>query len=106
MSSDALALAIEVTDVTEGGVPPVMISAASASVAENTAGTVYVAQADDPDSANVTFFISGGADAGLFAIDETTGELSFLVSPDYESSDRCVTPITSTRWKSLLQMAP
>src|SRR5262249_42213390 len=66
-TSDALALAIGVTDVAEGGTPPVITSSASASIPENTTGTVYTAQADDPDSANVTFFISGGADADLFA---------------------------------------
>jgi hypothetical protein len=83
--STRAALEIEVTDVTESGAPPVITSAASASTLENTAGTVYIALADDPDSPNVTFFISGGADAGLFTIDATTGELLFLTSPDYEA---------------------
>ncbi len=84
-TSDALAITIEVTDVVESGAPPAITSSASASVPENTTGTVYTAQADDPDSANVTFFISGGADAGQFSIDATTGEVSFLTSPDYET---------------------
>src|SRR6185436_9886557 len=67
------------------GSPPVITSAASTSVPENATGTVYTALADDPDSPNVTFAITGGADAGLFSIDGTTGEVSFLASPDYEA---------------------
>ncbi len=83
-TSDAQAVSIEVTDVTDTGVPPVITSATSTSVAENTSGTVYTAQADDPDSTNVTFTISGGADALLFALDPNTGELSFISPPDFE----------------------
>ncbi len=33
------------------------------------------------------YSISGGADAALFAIDETTGVLSFLAPPDFENPD-------------------
>ena len=33
-----------------------------------------------------TYSISGGVDAGLFQIDEFTGELSFIEGPDYEAN--------------------
>ena len=52
-ASDTLALAIEVTNVIDG-VPPVITSPASVSIAENTTGTVYTALADDPDSASLS----------------------------------------------------
>jgi VCBS repeat-containing protein len=64
---------------------PVFVSAASVSAAENSAGTTYMAQADDPEGRPVTYALNGGADAGLFAIDPATGALSFAASPDFET---------------------
>ena len=52
-------------------------------VAENTTAvtTVIAVQA----TGTVTYAISGGADADLFAIDASTGELTFASAPDYEN---------------------
>jgi uncharacterized repeat protein (TIGR02543 family) len=56
--------------------------------------TVYVEEnqthvmtitATDPDSTTLTYSISGGFDANLFAIDSETGVLVFKTAPDYES---------------------
>jgi glucose/arabinose dehydrogenase len=58
-------------------------SAATASVVENRAGTIYTANASDPDGDAVTFSISGGADAALFQM-TGVGALSFLAPPDFE----------------------
>lgn len=73
-----------------GGTPPPanrapsFTSAATASAAENTAGTVYQAAATDPDGNSLTFTISGGADASRFAI-SATGALSFTTPPNFEA---------------------
>ncbi|MBL0423054.1 cadherin repeat domain-containing protein, partial [Ramlibacter sp. AW1] len=57
----------------------------SFSIRENeTAVTTVVAK--DPDRGDtVTYSITGGADASLFAIDPATGVLRFLAAPDYEA---------------------
>lgn len=64
--------------------PPTFTSATTASVAENSTGTVYTATATDPDGNPITFSISGGADAALFQI-SAVGALSFRTSPDFEA---------------------
>lgn len=63
---------------------PSFTSATTTSVSENSAGTIYTATASDADGDNLTFSISGGADAGLFAI-SSNGNLSFVRSPNFES---------------------
>ena len=70
-----------------GGAPadttdPVFTSGDTFSVEENTTtvGTVVAT-----DNAAVTYTISGGEDAAAFAIDGTTGALSFNAAPDFEN---------------------
>lgn len=72
---------ISVTDVNEA---PVFTSAATASVQENQTAA-YTAAASDPDLTSPTYSISGGADASLFNINATTGEVTFKVAPDFET---------------------
>ena len=64
---------------------PTFSSAATVSVAENTAavGTVAATDADDDDSI-AGYAITGGADRALFAIDTNTGALTFASAPNYE----------------------
>ena len=64
--------------------PPAFTSQATASVPENTSGTVYTAAATDPDGNALTFSISGGADRAAFAI-TSPGALSFVTPPDFEN---------------------
>ena len=52
-------------------------------VSENQRGAASVA-ATEPDGQAITYSITGGVDAALFAIDASTGELSFISAPDYE----------------------
>ena len=57
-------------------------------VAENTTEVATV-EATDADNTPVllnelTFSISGGADAALFSIDDETGDLTFIAAPNYE----------------------
>jgi glucose/arabinose dehydrogenase len=63
---------------------PSFTSAATASIAENSGGTVYTATATDPDGNALTFSISGGADAARFQI-TPAGALSFATLPDFEN---------------------
>lgn len=64
--------------------PPTFSSAATATTAENNAGTVYTATASDPDGDSISYSLSG-TDAGLFNIDSSTGEVSFIAAPDFEA---------------------
>ncbi|MFN0264741.1 beta strand repeat-containing protein [Tepidamorphus sp. 3E244] len=64
---------------------PTITSDATFNVDENTTA-VATLTADDPDAgATATWSISGGADASLFDINATTGELSFVSAPDFEA---------------------
>ena len=58
---------------------------AAASIAENTS-VVTTVTAHDPDAGQtLSYSIVGGADAGLFTIDATTGALAFGTAPDFEA---------------------
>lgn len=65
--------------------PPAFTSAATTTVAENTRTAVYTATATDADSDPLTFSIVGGADAGRFTINGSTGALTFVANPDFEA---------------------
>jgi len=66
-----------------GNRPPAITSPATATAAENSAGTVYQGTATDPDGNSLTFALSGGADRAMFAI-TAAGALSFARNPDFE----------------------
>ena len=61
--------------------------AASATVhhAENGLTVATMAATDEDATGNLVWRISGGADASRFAIDASTGALSFVVAPDHEA---------------------
>ncbi len=71
-------IAVTVTGVNDAN--PVFTSATTANFAENAAGTILTVQATDADlpAQTLTYSISGGADAARFAINGTTGALSFV----------------------------
>jgi hypothetical protein len=64
--------------------PPVLDATASVTVDENTTAVTTV-EATDPENAAISYAIAGGADADLFAVDATTGALSFKAAPDFET---------------------
>ena len=80
---------ISVTDVNE---PPVFTSVAAGSASENAVATTITAAAADPDADDTTVVYSidttdattGGADRDRFAIDSSTGALTFSDAPDFE----------------------
>ena len=77
------AVTVTVTNVNDN--TPVFTSPDSASVAENETAA-YTAMATDADASDtLSYSLSGGADAALFTIDATTGEVSFATPPDFET---------------------
>ena len=65
-------------------VAPVFSSAATFAVSEN-ANSIGSVVATDPEALGiVSYAITGGADAALFAIDAATGALSFIAAPNFE----------------------
>lgn len=72
---------VTITDLNEA---PAITTGATASFAENGTGTVYDADATDPESNMIAFSISG-TDATLFDIDSVTGVLTFKTAPNYEA---------------------
>lgn len=69
--------------------PPVIVSdgggaTANLSISENITAVTTVA-ATDADGNALTYSIVGGNDAARFNINPTTGQLSFVASPDYEA---------------------
>jgi len=85
--SDEQAIAVSVTNVNEA---PTITSngggaTASVSVAENQTAVTTVTSTDPDAGATKTYGIVGGADAAKFAINPSTGALTFVPSPNYES---------------------
>ena len=84
---DTQAIAVTVTNVNEA--PAITSNGAGAtaaiSVAENSTAVTTVTATDPDAGATVSFSLAGGADAALFAINATTGALSFLTAPDFEA---------------------
>ena len=81
---------VRVTDVNEGGGgnnAPNFTNIVQGSTIFTVENTTDVVDADgqDPDGDTLTFSIVGGVDAGLFTIDATTGQLSFVNAPDFEN---------------------
>src|SRR5450631_1171294 len=58
---------------------------ASVSVAENTTAVTTVTATDLDAGSALTYSIVGGADAAKFTVDSSTGALSFVSAPDYET---------------------
>ena len=64
--------------------PPVFTSSTTPSVAENTTAVMTVTTTD-PESNPRTYAIFSGADAAKFSIHATSGALTFISAPDFES---------------------
>ena len=73
---------ITVTDI----IAPMIVTNGTVNVPENTTLVVDIeATGDNSSEGNgLTYSLSGGEDQGLFTIDVTTGELSFISAPDFE----------------------
>ncbi len=87
--TDTQTLSVTVADVNEA---PVITSngggaTATVSVDENQSAVTTVTATDVDDGATQTYAVSGGADAGSFAIDASSGTLTFVAAPDHETKD-------------------
>ncbi|MCJ7433333.1 MAG: cadherin domain-containing protein, partial [Anaerolineales bacterium] len=65
---------------------PAITSNGILSIAENTTAVITVTATDaDLPAQTLTYSIVGGADAALFSINSSSGELAFSTAPDYEA---------------------
>ena len=64
---------------------PIFSSAASVSVDENTAGSVYAIGVSDPDGDAVSLSVVAGQDEDAFAIDLPGRSIAFAAPPDFEA---------------------
>jgi len=64
---------------------PVLVGPIQLSIQENTTGLVAEFSMDGADPKKVYYFLLDGPDAQLFSMNSVTGELSFLILPDYEN---------------------
>jgi Ca2+-binding RTX toxin-like protein len=86
--TDTQAIAVTVTNVNDNA--PAITSngtgaAASVNVAENATAVTTVTATDADAGSTLTYSIVGGADAAKFTVDASTGALSFVSAPDYET---------------------
>ncbi len=79
--TDTQALSISLGNINEA----VEIPAAGTFTISENQQTVGSVQAVDPDGAAINYSIAGGVDAALFGINSTTGELTFLSAPNFET---------------------
>lgn len=84
--SDVQTLIVAVTDANDA---PVIASNggganAAVTVAENRTAVTTVTAFDQDPGTSLRYSISGGADAAKFAINATTGALTFLTAPNFE----------------------
>ena len=75
------------SDPISNSAPTFSASSVAISVAENTTGVIYTAEATDAEGNSINYALSGGVDQGKFSIDASRGELRFKSAPDYEVPD-------------------
>ena len=83
MESSTQILTVTVTDVADN-TAPMIVSNAMVDVPENTTDVLTI-MANDAESNNISYSISGGVDAALFTLGSSTGNLSFILAPDFET---------------------
>ncbi|MGL4727313.1 MAG: beta strand repeat-containing protein, partial [Bosea sp. (in: a-proteobacteria)] len=87
-ATDDQAIAVTITNLNDN--PPVISSngggaSASVNLAEGTSAVTTVTSTDGDPGASKTFSIIGGADSAKFTINASTGALSFISAPNFES---------------------
>ncbi|PXW89991.1 cadherin domain-containing protein, partial [Nitrosomonas sp. Nm84] len=89
-TGDSTGIFMQRYDAAGGNAAPTITSnggglTAAVSIAENTTTVTAVTATDADVGATRTYSISGGADAAKFTINSSTGALSFITAPNYES---------------------
>ena len=64
--------------------PPTITSTNTPTVSENQTNVLNLS-ANDPENDTLSFSIIGGADDSKFTLDSLSGELNFIVAPDFET---------------------
>ena len=82
-TSSSETITINVNDLNDN--IPIITSAATASVLENSTSVLTIVATDADAGASVVYSISGGDDQTRFSIVSSTGVLTFVVAPDFES---------------------
>ena len=82
-SNTSRTVTVSVTGLNDNA--PAFSSGTTASMAENSTATGYTAAASDADGDTVSYSLGSSNDEALFAIDSSTGGLSFQSAPDYEA---------------------
>ena len=87
---DSAGIFMQRYNATGGNAAPTITSngsggTASVSVTENTTAVTTVTATDASPGQTLTYSISGGVDAAKFTINSSTGALSFVSAPNYES---------------------
>ena len=107
--TDSQSLTVTVTNVNES--PTITSNGGGDSsivgVSENTTAVTTVTALDPDAGTTLTYSISGGADAAKFAINASSGALTFIVAPDYEApadsdSDNAYEVVVATSDGSLI----
>ena len=98
--SDNAAVVISVTDVNDNR-PIFNESLPALSLVENypvgeTIVRVFATDADEDENADITYSIAEQPDNGEVTVDPSSGEVSFLVSPDFEMSPRIEFQVAAT----------
>jgi hypothetical protein len=88
VNTDEQTITITVTDGND--IAPVITSDGGGTLAlfnipENTTAITTVSATDADAGTTITYSLSGGADAGKFTINSSTGALSFVTAPDFEN---------------------
>jgi len=81
--TDSAVQTVSVTVTNVNDASPVITSASTVDVAENTTA-VHTVTVTDADSSAFTYSIGGGADQGKFNINLSSGALSFATAPNFE----------------------
>ncbi len=86
--TDTQSIAVTVTNTNEH--PPLISSngggsTAALNVAENATGVTTVTATDADSAATLTYSLIGGADQAKFAINASTGALTFVSAPNFEA---------------------
>jgi len=76
---------VRVTDVPEA---PVISTTSISSIAENSSGLATISASDEDLGSSVTYSLldsSGSKDEGLLSINASSGQISFVIAPDFEA---------------------
>ena len=95
--TDVQDITVRVEDVFDNTPPAITsggaLSATDVNVNENQTAVMTVAASDtDLPAQTLTYSISGGADSARFQIDSSTGALSFITAPDFETPNDVSVP--------------